>query len=69
MKKSIGFDVSKANIDAAVFDGQGYNHLKTENSLNGFEHIIKSFNRLLKKPVSFPFYPIHKPLSSCQFSI
>lgn len=43
MKKSIGFDVSKANIDAAVFDGQGYNHLKTENSLNGFEHIIKSF--------------------------
>ena len=43
MKKSIGFDVSKANIDAAVFDGQNYQHLKTENSPNGFEHIVNSF--------------------------
>ena len=43
MKKSIGFDVSKANIDVAVFDGQNYQYLKTENSRNGFEHIVNTF--------------------------
>jgi transposase len=40
MKMSIGFDVSKATLDVAMFDGQKLDHLKVANTEKGFEEIL-----------------------------
>jgi transposase len=40
MKMSIGFDVSKATVDVAVFDGMRINHFKVKNGIGGFDEIL-----------------------------
>jgi transposase len=40
MKMSIGFDVSKATLDVAMFDGEAINHFKVKNGTGGFDEIL-----------------------------
>ena len=41
MKLSIGFDVSKSTVDAALFDGIRTEHFQVENSEEGFKMVLE----------------------------
>jgi transposase len=42
MKLSIGFDVSKATLDVAIFDGERTDHFAVENGEKGFAEVLRT---------------------------